>query len=255
MAIIKLSRYHSYRKGTWLSRLCDYRARVEAGESLCCRVCTGSGQVLISVQLPPPQVVYNRISTREEEAKPAVARKIAECLEHPGIRLYNPYFFNKWSLFEWLKGSHATSRHVPATRRLRSSRTLSSMLKTHSSLYLKPESGKAGKGIMRIKYHTEGDLPYRLQIQSGKKNVTYKAASMERLWSRIGKERGDSRYIVQQAIELATCKEDLSTCVCSCRKTARADGGYRHRRKTGRLPQHYDPCSARRQRRRAFKHA
>ncbi|MFD1773181.1 YheC/YheD family protein [Paenibacillus rhizophilus] len=166
----------------------------------------GPGKSWTSVQLPPPQVVYNRIPTREEEAKPAVARKIAECLEHPGIRLYNPYFFNKWSLFEWLKGSHATSRHVPATRRLRSSRTLSSMLKTHSSLYLKPESGKAGKGIMRIKYHAEGDLPYRLQIQSGKRNVTYKAASMERLWSRIGKERGDSRYIVQQAIELATCK-------------------------------------------------
>ncbi|QWU17826.1 YheC/D like ATP-grasp [Paenibacillus sophorae] len=166
----------------------------------------GPGKAWTAVQLPFPQIIYNRIPTREDEAKPAVARKIAECLEHPGIRLYNPYFFNKWSLFEWLKGSNATSRHVPATRRLRSARTLSSMLKTHTSLYLKPESGKAGKGIMRLKYYADGTLPYRLQIQSGKKNVTYKAASIERLWTRIGKERGGSLYIVQQAIELATCK-------------------------------------------------
>lgn len=166
----------------------------------------GPGKSWISVQLPPPEVVYNRIPTREDEAKPAVARKLAECLEYPGIRLYNPYFFNKWSLFEWLRGSNATARHVPATRRLRSARTLAAMLKTHTSLYLKPETGKAGKGIMRVIYHASGELPYRLQIQSGKKNVTYKAATVERLWSRIGKERGDSRYIVQQAIELATCK-------------------------------------------------
>jgi hypothetical protein len=78
------------------------------------------------------------------------------------------------------------------------------MLIHHTSLYLKPESGKAGKGIMRLKYRADTTLPYRLQIQSGKKNVTYKAASIERLWARIGKEKGTSRYIVQQAIELTT---------------------------------------------------
>lgn len=43
------------------------------------------------------------------------------------------------------------------------------MLNNHTSLYLKPENGKAGKGIMRLKYRADTTLPYRLQIQSGKK--------------------------------------------------------------------------------------
>lgn len=162
------------------------------------------GKLWYSIPVPLPQIIYNRIPTREDEEKATVARKITQCLEHPGIQIYNPYFFNKWHLFEWLKGSHSTSKHVPKTRRLRSANTLTAMLNNHTSLYLKPEDGKAGKGIMRLKYRADTTLPYRLQIQSGKKNVTYKAASMDRLWMRIGKEKGASRYIVQQAIELAT---------------------------------------------------
>ncbi|MEK4063802.1 MULTISPECIES: YheC/YheD family endospore coat-associated protein [Paenibacillus] len=163
-----------------------------------------SGKLWYSIPVPLPQVIYNRISNREEEERAPVARKIAECLEHDHIKLYNPSFFNKWDLFEWLKASRATSKHVPKTRRLRSSNTLIAMLSTHDSLYLKPESGKAGKGIMRLKYREDVSLPYRLQIQSGKKNATYKAASMDRLWARISKEKKQSRYIVQQAIQLAT---------------------------------------------------
>ncbi|MFF2018523.1 YheC/YheD family protein [Paenibacillus sp. NPDC058177] len=163
-----------------------------------------SGKQWYSIPVPLPQVIYNRVANREKEELKPVARKIAQCLEHPDIHLYNPYFFNKWNLFEWLHSSRFTSKHVPTTRRLRSPGTLTAMLKNHDSLYLKPESGKAGKGIMRLKYLADTALPYRLQIQTGRKNVTYKTASMERLWSRISKEKGSARYIVQQAIDLAT---------------------------------------------------
>ncbi|MFD1908305.1 YheC/YheD family protein [Paenibacillus rhizoplanae] len=150
---------------------------------------SASGKLWYAIPVPLPQVIYNRIPNREEEEKAPVARKIAECLEHPEISLYNPSFFNKWNLFEWLKESKATSRHVPKTRRMRSAATLTAMLKNHESLYLKPEKGKAGKGIMRLRYRPDTLLPYRLQIQSGKKNTTYKAASVERLWARIGREK------------------------------------------------------------------
>ncbi|MRN52993.1 YheC/YheD family protein [Paenibacillus monticola] len=163
-----------------------------------------SGRVWYNIPVPLPQIIYNRIPTREREEREPVVRKIAQCLEHPDMHLYNPFFFNKWDLFEWLKGSRATTKHIPKTRRLRSSNTLTTMLKNHASLYLKPEDGKAGKGIMRLRYRSDVSLPYRLQIQSDKRNLTYKAASMDRLWARIGKEKGATHYIVQQAIELAT---------------------------------------------------
>lgn len=85
---------------------------------------SASGKLWYAIPVPLPQVIYNRIPNREEEEKTQVVHKIAECLEHPEISLYNPSFFNKWNLFEWLKESKATSRHVPKTRRLRSWRPL-----------------------------------------------------------------------------------------------------------------------------------
>ncbi|GJM79750.1 hypothetical protein HMSSN139_22460 [Paenibacillus sp. HMSSN-139] len=57
---------------------------------------------------PLPDVVYNRIPQREDEKKPEVRRKIDEVIEHESIHLFNPFFFNKRRLFEWLKKGRAT---------------------------------------------------------------------------------------------------------------------------------------------------
>lgn len=110
--------------------------------------------------VPPPRIVYNRIPLREDENLPAVRNKIEEILDHPSIRLYNPYFFNKWQLFEWLKKSRATRPFIPATRRLRTSVALAKMLNKHPYLFLKPETGKAGMGIMTLRVnHTSDEVP------------------------------------------------------------------------------------------------
>lgn len=154
-------------------------------------------------QFPLPQVIYNRIPLREDEEKPWVHRKIMTCIEHPNIHFYNPYFFNKWHLFEWLKVSKSTDYLVPTTKRLESAISLSRLLDKHPYLYLKPESGKAGKGIMMLKYKKERALPYRLKIQNDRSSITYKSTSLRRLWIRLKKETGNAPYIIQQGIQLA----------------------------------------------------
>jgi len=155
-------------------------------------------------QFPLPQVIYNRIPLREDEEKPWVRSKINSYLAHPSIHFYNPYFFNKWDLFEWLKASKSTEYLVPMTKRLIGEVSLTKILDKYPYLYLKPESGKAGKGIMMLKFQKDKSLPYRLKIQNNRKSITYKSASMRRLWIRLKKETGDSPYIVQQGIQLAT---------------------------------------------------
>ena len=155
-------------------------------------------------QFPLPQVIYNRIPLREDEEKPWVQSKIKSYLAHPDIHFYNPYFFNKWDLFEWLKVSKSTDYLVPMTKRLVGEVSLSRIIDKQPYLYLKPESGKAGKGIMMLKIQKEKSLPYRLKIQNSRSSITYKTASMRRLWIRLKKETGSSPYIVQQGIQLAT---------------------------------------------------
>ncbi|WP_198402131.1 YheC/YheD family protein [Paenibacillus crassostreae] len=153
---------------------------------------------------PPPQVIYNRIPLREDEAKPWVQRKINSYLTHPNTHFYNPHFFNKWDLFEWLRISNSTDYLVPMTKRLVNELSLSKILDKHPYVYLKPESGKAGKGIMMLKFQKDKSLPYRLKIQNDRSSITYKSPSLRRLWIRLKKEIGTSPYIVQQGIQLAT---------------------------------------------------
>ncbi|WP_211746804.1 YheC/YheD family protein [Paenibacillus sp. Marseille-Q4541] len=155
---------------------------------------------------PLPHVVYNRIPQREDEEDPIVQKKIQECLNHPDVTLFNPFFFNKWDLFEWLNKVKSTRDFIPYTKRLRTSRGLGRILEKYPYVYLKPESGKAGKGIMKLTFHKDDKLPFRLRIQDEKKSVTYKAATLQKLWNKIKLETENSNYIVQQGIELATYK-------------------------------------------------
>lgn len=157
--------------------------------------------------LPFPNIIYNRIPQREDEMLPAVKRKIAACRKHPRLVLFNPSFFNKWQLFEWLRKSARTKPYIPTTRRLVTVSGLGRLMRKHAYLYLKPESGKAGKGIMTVRVHQEKPLPYRLKLQEDKKSSTYNCSSLQKLWTRIQKQSGGAAYIAQQGIPLATYKD------------------------------------------------
>lgn len=154
---------------------------------------------------PRPNFVYNRIPQREDERLPRVKRKLAAISKHPGIRLFNRRFFNKWSLFQWLNENRTTKSYIPETKKLTDSAVLGNLLKRHRLLYLKPVRGKAGVGIMTVKVQPEKQLPFRLQIQEEKGSRTYRCATMKRLWDRVIKQYGvqGEPYIAQQGIALA----------------------------------------------------
>lgn len=157
--------------------------------------------------MPFPDIIYNRIPLREDEMLPGVRQKIDACRRLSKVSLFNPYFFNKWQLFEWLKSSKATQPFIPATRRLISVGGLDRLMKKHSYLYLKPVSGKAGKGIMTVKLQSGKSLPYRLKIQEDRSSSTFNCATLQKLWTRIQKESGGEAYIAQQGIKLASVND------------------------------------------------
>ncbi|MNW57884.1 Endospore coat-associated protein YheD [compost metagenome] len=79
------------------------------------------------------------------------------------------------------------------------------MLTQYKKLYLKPESGKAGKGIMLLQLESGEPAVYQLTIQGErKKNVVYRTSKLPQLWKRIRAETGRVPYIMQEGIEL--CK-------------------------------------------------
>ncbi|MEK4250820.1 YheC/YheD family endospore coat-associated protein [Paenibacillus sp. FSL W7-1287] len=154
--------------------------------------------------MPFPNIIYNRIPNREIERRSYVKHKLRACKKDPRITIFNPYFFNKWELFKWLKASAPAKKYLPHTRRFSGPGTLEKMLSKHSFLYLKPESGKAGKGIMMISHKPDSTLPYRLNIQEKTSSTSYNCVNFNKLWSRLLLQMEKTPYIVQQGIDLAT---------------------------------------------------
>ncbi|WP_199615681.1 YheC/YheD family endospore coat-associated protein [Paenibacillus alkalitolerans] len=158
-------------------------------------------------EYPFPNVVYNRIPYRKFEQQPEVQRLIQDCLKRPDIQFFNPSFFSKWSLFQWLHGSKSTRQHIPETEKLSGIGGLTRMLRKHRVVYLKPVKGKAGKGIMKIqRLHTrKGATEYRLTYyQSGENTVSDRYANISRLYDAVTHHINGKEYIAQQGIDLVS---------------------------------------------------
>jgi len=157
-----------------------------------------------------PHVLYNRIPLRQDEALPEVQQTLQACVRHPHIRMFNPAFFNKWSLFEWLSKGKTTAKYIPTTRKVTTLQEFDSLFKLHSSVYLKPIGGKAGKGIMKADRMSDrlGRKPeYILSVQDTKGSVVYKYPNISRRWGKIKEETGQEKSFARRATPRARHKK------------------------------------------------
>lgn len=168
--------------------------------------------------VPSPHVVYNRVPYRKMELYPVVQQTIQSCMRSNRVILFNPSFFNKWTLFEWLSRSRKSSPYIPETHQLTTLQDMDRMLKQYPIVYLKPVKGKAGKGIMRVERATNQakQTEYRLYCQDNKTSSSTVHASIESLWQEVNQHRGNKDYIIQQGIALSRYKQrayDLRTLI------------------------------------------
>lgn len=153
---------------------------------------------------PFPRVIYNRIPYRKFELQPEVQQKLQACLKHHKMYLFNPSFFNKWTLFEWLSKSKTTRSFIPKTEKFSPYMNLEALFQTSSIVYLKPVRGKAGRGIMRIDETEEG--LYRLVYHDKDKRKMAKFATLSDVLPKLRELVGNKDYIVQQGIRLTRFK-------------------------------------------------
>lgn len=159
---------------------------------------------------PLPHVIYNRIPYRKFELLPEVQQVLKACMRHRKIRFFNPTFFNKWTLFEWLSKSKDTQTFIPATQKLTTNEDLEAFLQKHPNLYLKPIRGKAGKGIMKVSRIYEKNAKvrkYQLSVQDKTKSHISRYSNIPQLWTQIREMMGNQDYIIQQGITLAHYKQ------------------------------------------------
>lgn len=158
----------------------------------------------ISAQLPLPDVVYNRIPYREDEARPEIQETLAKLQAKKNLRLFNKHFFNKWQLYQCLYRDELLNDLLPESEMLTDSDILADMLTRHSFVYLKPVTGMAGDGIMKVMQMKNGmyQLIYRKSNESNEV-VSRKYDDLSFLWKRIKKMASGQLYLIQQGIPLA----------------------------------------------------
>lgn len=156
---------------------------------------------------PSPDVVYNRIPYRKYEKTHEVQKVIQSCLRDHAMHLFNPSFFNKWTLYEWLSKSKTTKTYIPKTAKLTSMQILNHYLDENTSVYMKPIDGNAGKGIMRVsRISDDSETKYRLIYHEKNIRVSDVYLSVYDLWKTIKRQIGAKEYIIQQAIDLTRSK-------------------------------------------------
>ncbi|MFD0679755.1 MULTISPECIES: YheC/YheD family endospore coat-associated protein [unclassified Paenibacillus] len=162
----------------------------------------------IRTSFPFPDVIYNRIPERKDEKRPAAQREIRSCLRDRRVHLFNPFFFDKWTQYKWLSQSSKTKHFIPATKKLLTLDSLVSLFKRGPLVYIKPVSGKAGKGIMRVERKMIGaTAQYRLIKQENGKRLIFKFTNVSSLWRKLKGKTGRRAYIAQQGITLARFKK------------------------------------------------
>ncbi|WP_309121498.1 YheC/YheD family protein [Paenibacillus sp.] len=180
----------------------DLRARKLKGY-----VYSASKRKWVLGERPFPDIVYNRIPYRKFEQLPEVQEVIRGCLSHPTIRFFNPSFFSKWSLFEWLKESKLTRGHIPETVRLTGLGDFARMVRKYRNVYLKPVKGKAGKGIMKVQQlsgkRRSAEGGYRLTCQSGDGVESTTFDTVSAMYDAVKRHMDGKEYIAQQGISLA----------------------------------------------------
>jgi len=96
--------------------------------------------------------------------------------------------------------SNSLKQYVPDTRRL-SSEDLLEMLKRYNMVYVKPDTGRYGQGVMKIEMlSTDQDACFRLYLGCESRGYT----SHQGLFAAVDRLTESEAYIVQQGINVLT---------------------------------------------------
>jgi glutathione synthase/RimK-type ligase-like ATP-grasp enzyme len=111
------------------------------------------------------------------------------------------YIHSKWAKTKTIAASEALRDHIPVTK-LMNKASLQEMLHQYGMVYIKPNIGMFGNGVMRVEWDESGSTPYRYQSGIHVK----KFRGYEAMYESIRKATRNQSYLVQKGIHLLKFK-------------------------------------------------
>ncbi|SDJ67289.1 YheC/YheD family protein [Paenibacillus naphthalenovorans] len=115
-----------------------------------------------------------------------------------GKRNNQRYIVSKWAKTKALLPNRSIAKHIPDTRVI-TRNSLQDMLYQYGMVYVKPDNGTYGNGVMRVERESgPGGIRYR--YQAGTRVRTFN--SYEAMYNSIKKLIGKRKYLIQKGIHL-----------------------------------------------------
>lgn len=150
----------------------------------------------LTVRVPFPDLVYNRVPFRKSEQDGKYQNFILT-LKEKGIPFFNPSFIDKYELYCLLKNHPILQIHLPNTILAKRKTDLFDFLKMHNSIYLKPAQSSRGKGIYRLTL----DKSAQIRLVGLTRSETYK--SFHDFWKEWEYVLCEKNYLAQEEIKSA----------------------------------------------------
>jgi len=154
------------------------------------------------VEVPFPNVVYDRIPNRRIENLNKIKRVKNRLQKEYLIPWYNPSFFNKLDIYERLLQEDSISDYLPETHPFTSISVIERMLSNFGNVFIKPKNGSLGKGIFQVIYDKKEGYYYTRYKDTDEGNKLIKFDHLEALINYIFEDQDPSHYLVQQGIHL-----------------------------------------------------
>jgi glutathione synthase/RimK-type ligase-like ATP-grasp enzyme len=152
----------------------------------------------VKCTFPIPNVIYNRIPSREAEQNKEYV-KLKQFITTFDIPYFNPHFFSKWEVHQILSQSGELRGYLPSTALIENQDRFVKFLERHKKIYVKPSFASQGRGIRLIEMESNGTIICR----SIKK--IEKFMSMKRLLTSYHEWfHPDQHLIMQEAIPCKT---------------------------------------------------
>jgi hypothetical protein len=153
----------------------------------------------LRLNVPLPDVVYNRLASRQADRSPAILALKNRLIRHR-IPFFNWSFYNKSDVYRLLAQQEDIKRYLPQSLIRPSASQFQAMLKKHPFLYVKPTTGSLGKGIFRVATTPRG---YTVRSRIASTNMIFRFGTFASMWKHL--TRGQGRLhavVVQQGIRL-----------------------------------------------------
>ncbi|AGT30972.1 alpha-L-glutamate ligase [Geobacillus genomosp. 3] len=147
--------------------------------------------------VPPADVIYNRLHSRQSEYTPLFTGLLTRLAEEGGT-IFNRRFLHKWEVHRYFERHEYLHPYLPKTALWNNEHTLEAFLAAFPSVFLKPIHGSQGRGIFCLE-RLDGGICLRHSTSAS----TAIYSSIDHVVSAL-RQRTKTTMIIQQGLDLRT---------------------------------------------------